>query len=51
MIEDDSKMFFVSMWKHIGKNPEYVMIGDSEENHKGKPIREPMVIFFRRNGL
>ena len=32
-----------SMWKHIGKNPEYVMVGDSEENRRGKQVREPLV--------
>ena len=31
------------MWKHIGKNPEYVMVGDSEDSHRGK-VREPMVL-------
>ena len=31
------------MWKHIGKNPEYVMVGDSEENRRGKQVREPLV--------
>jgi hypothetical protein len=31
------------MWKHIGKNPEYVMVGDSEESRRGKQVREPLV--------
>ena len=35
--------FFNSMWKHIGKNPEYVMVGDTEDSHRGKQVREPMV--------
>ena len=34
------------MWKHIGKNPEYVMVGETEDKNKerGKQSnREPIV--------
>ncbi len=34
------------MWKHIGKNPEYVMVGEPEEKNKDRgkqSTREPIV--------
>jgi len=28
--------WLLSMWKHIGKSPEYVMVGEPEEKNKDR---------------